>query len=114
MYLTSSWPIKKSNLSQGFPDTADAIMSEFSWGASFYKVNRELLAKYAVCSNASDVQSAQEQWLDQLNAEFAASRLDADDVWAISNPNHVLETSNSSSSSGDDEVNSSNELSQET
>ena len=83
-------------------------MSEFSWGASFYKVNRELLAIYALCSNADDVQSAQEQWLDQLNAEFAASRLNADDVWTTSNPNHVLE-----SSSDDDEVDSSDELSQE-
>ncbi|KAG5496258.1 hypothetical protein JKF63_02559 [Porcisia hertigi] len=63
----------------GLMDDAQSVMAYFSWGASFFDVNRELLAGYQQCVNSADVYAFQEKYLETELQESEARRgLDLD------------------------------------
>ena len=53
----------------GFRELGDMLLSRFKWGASFYKVNRELLDQYMDCQSSTEVISVQQEYLASLERE---------------------------------------------
>ncbi|XP_047364634.1 18S rRNA aminocarboxypropyltransferase [Vespa velutina] len=47
----------------GFPDEANFYLGKFSWGHSFLELNKELLGRYATCTNAEEIITVQEDYL---------------------------------------------------
>ncbi|KAG5470184.1 hypothetical protein LSCM4_02878 [Leishmania orientalis] len=67
----------------GLMDDARSVMAYFSWGASFFDVNRELLAGYQQCVNSAEVSVFQEKYVEAELRESEARRgldLDARDL----------------------------------
>lgn len=63
----------------GLMDDARNVMAYFSWGASFFDVNRELLAGYQQCTNSAEISAFQEQYVEtELQASEARRGLDLD------------------------------------
>jgi pre-rRNA-processing protein TSR3 len=58
----------------GHFDWAESILEPFTYGEAFMEINRELLEKYSECADADEVRAAEEEWLQQLEKEYAASR----------------------------------------
>ena len=50
----------------GFQAAAEAVMSKFKWGHSFFSLNAELLARYAACRSAKAVIEEQNAYLSEL------------------------------------------------
>ncbi|KAK7205202.1 hypothetical protein BZA70DRAFT_238709 [Myxozyma melibiosi] len=78
----------------GHREWATEIMSHFSWGSAFLKVNADLLDVYCKCTDADSVIKAQEEWLDKIDAEFQLreekkARGEVDDVWLTGNMNRL-------------------------
>ncbi|EAN80463.1 ribosome biogenesis protein TSR3, putative [Trypanosoma equiperdum] len=62
-------------------DDARAVMSYFSWGASFFDINAELLEGYRGCRNAAEVLEFQEQHVEAEKRRSTAQReMDFDNV----------------------------------
>jgi pre-rRNA-processing protein TSR3 len=84
------WYFSRSlELNVGHTDWAEQVLSGFSWGHAFFKVNGVLLERYAQCEDAEEVGKVQEAWLARLEREWAESREDkgGQDEWAGGNPN---------------------------
>ncbi|KAK9375888.1 uncharacterized protein V1513DRAFT_376819, partial [Lipomyces chichibuensis] len=76
----------------GHRDWAEEILSHFSWGHAFLKVNRDLLNMYCRCTDAESVTAAQNDWLDMIDKDYAdreAKKANGDDVWLEGNMNHL-------------------------
>jgi pre-rRNA-processing protein TSR3 len=55
-------------------DWAEQILEPFTYGETFMEINRELLERYARCEDAEGVKRAEEEWMAQLEKEYAESR----------------------------------------
>ncbi|KPI87424.1 hypothetical protein ABL78_3508 [Leptomonas seymouri] len=67
----------------GLVDDAKSVMAYFSWGASFFDVNAELLAGYQQCANSAEVSAFQESYVETELRESEVRRgidLDAMDL----------------------------------
>lgn len=65
----------------GLTDDARSIMAYFSWGASFFDVNRELLAGYQKCTNSAEIAAFQDKYVEAELQESEARRgLDLDSI----------------------------------
>lgn len=53
----------------GFSEEANFYLGKFSWGHSFLELNKELLEKYAACTNAEEIIAAQEKFLKDARQE---------------------------------------------
>ncbi|KAJ3490652.1 hypothetical protein NLG97_g5738 [Lecanicillium saksenae] len=71
----------------GHPEWAEQILEPFSYGPSFLEINDTLLKKYAACTDAASVKKAEEEWMAQLEREYAESRETNDDMWTSGNTN---------------------------
>ncbi|KAI5191720.1 pre-rRNA-processing protein TSR3 [Nematocida sp. AWRm77] len=49
----------------GFAEQAQEVLSSFSYGPEFFKLNQELLTKYAQCTTPEEVITAQNEYLNQ-------------------------------------------------
>ncbi|GET91538.1 hypothetical protein, conserved [Leishmania tarentolae] len=58
----------------GLMDDARSVMAYFSWGASFFDVNRELLAGYQTCTNSAEVSAFQDNYVETELQESEARR----------------------------------------
>ncbi|XP_046854636.1 18S rRNA aminocarboxypropyltransferase-like isoform X2 [Xenia sp. Carnegie-2017] len=99
----------------GFEDLGSELLKCFKWGKAFYELNRELLSLYSSCKTSSEVVSAQNEWLKNL--EKVHERCDLNDLTNIDdskehwNPNRkVLDYESSEDASSDDEECSRNEM----
>ncbi|EGX96610.1 RLI and DUF367 domain protein [Cordyceps militaris CM01] len=72
----------------GHADWAAQILAPFSYGQAFLDINETLLDKYAACSDAPSVKKAEEEWMAQLDREYAESRETKEDMWTSGNTNH--------------------------
>ncbi|GJJ14871.1 hypothetical protein Clacol_009140 [Clathrus columnatus] len=75
----------------GFNHYADVLLEKFSWGHSFWKVNRDLITRYQTCNSAADIVTMQERILAEAEATYNQSRQqdnDNDDL-LVANPNHA-------------------------
>lgn len=50
----------------GLREASEIVLSQFSWGHSFFELNCELLDKYAECKSAQEVIAAQKDYLDNI------------------------------------------------
>lgn len=67
----------------GLMDDAKSVMAYFSWGASFFDVNAELLAGYQQCANSAEIAAFQDHYVETELRESEARRgldLDAMDL----------------------------------
>lgn len=51
----------------GLQEASEAVLSQFSWGHSFFELNCELLDQYAACKSAEEVIAAQQDYLDNIS-----------------------------------------------
>ena len=51
----------------GLQDASEVVLSQFSWGHSFFELNSELLDAYAECKSAEEVIAAQQDYLDNIS-----------------------------------------------
>jgi pre-rRNA-processing protein TSR3 len=58
----------------GLMDDAKSVMAYFSWGASFFDVNAELIAGYQQCANSKEVSAFQERYVEMELRESEARR----------------------------------------
>ncbi|KUL82917.1 hypothetical protein ZTR_10387 [Talaromyces verruculosus] len=94
----------------GHEDWAEQVLSHFSYGEAFIKINQQLLKRYAACSSEEDIKRTEEEWLDKIEREYNESRAEreaggADDMWHRGNTNR-LEVPDSDD---DDDENNENE-----
>lgn len=72
----------------GHPDWAEQILAPFSYGPSFLEINETLLDRYAACADAAEIKKTEEEWMEQLEREYAESREEGnDDMWTSGNTN---------------------------
>ncbi|WWD16512.1 hypothetical protein CI109_100939 [Kwoniella shandongensis] len=77
----------------GHPDWAEVLLSKFSWGHSFYKLNSHLIERYRTCSTAEDITAMQELIQKEMEEEQEERRKEkvaheGEDLLRV-NPNHV-------------------------
>jgi pre-rRNA-processing protein TSR3 len=82
----------------GFRGAAEAVMSKFKWGHSFFSLNEELLERYAACRSADEVIATQTRYLEELKAR----PLDAPEGRRFGLPPSESESDAESGSSGSD------------
>jgi pre-rRNA-processing protein TSR3 len=58
----------------GKRDAAISVLSDFSWGEEFIKLNQEVLDIYASCTDGADVVAKQNEWLSKAEAEAGSTR----------------------------------------
>ena len=72
----------------GHPDWAEQILEPFSYGPSFIEINETLLKRYAACEDEAEMKKTEEEWMEQLEREYAESREDGNgDMWTSGNTN---------------------------
>lgn len=59
----------------GKVDAALAVMSEFSWGTEFIRLNDELLELYRSCKDAEEVVQRQNEWLARAESEKSSKSI---------------------------------------
>ncbi|WVO13277.1 hypothetical protein L204_100890 [Cryptococcus depauperatus] len=77
----------------GHDDWAEILLSKFSWGHSFYKLNAHLIERYRTCTDADDMQVMQET-IQKETEEARAERKrqkEANEGGDLlrANPNHI-------------------------
>jgi pre-rRNA-processing protein TSR3 len=50
----------------GLREASEVVLSQFSWGHSFFELNSELLDRYAACKTAQEVIAAQQDYLENI------------------------------------------------
>ncbi|EWZ47779.1 uncharacterized protein FOBCDRAFT_16231 [Fusarium oxysporum Fo47] len=92
----------------GHSDWAEQILAPFSYGPSFLEINHSLLKRYAACADEAEIKKTEEEWMEQLEKEYAESREEGnDDMWTSGNTNR--RRVQSSDDEGDDEEDDSDE-----
>ncbi|KAG0244162.1 ribosome biogenesis protein tsr3 [Actinomortierella wolfii] len=78
----------------GFDEYGDELMSKFKWGHAFKKVNAELFAMYAKCTDSTSVVEAQNKYLAMLEEEQKHKHDDehSDDDLLVRNTNRDMMT----------------------
>ncbi|CAM1503770.1 Fc.00g013610.m01.CDS01 [Cosmosporella sp. VM-42] len=71
----------------GHANWAEQILAPFSYGPSFLEINSSLLKRYAACSDEAEMKKTEEEWMEQLEREYAESREEGDDMWTSGNTN---------------------------
>lgn len=70
----------------GLMEDAKNVLAYFSWGASFFDVNSELLAGYQQCANSAEISAFQDKYVETEMQESAVRRgldLDAMDLMDV-------------------------------
>ena len=102
----------------GFDEYGQTLLSKFSWGHSFLKVNGGLLERYAKCKNSEEIIAEQERIMadEQREYEEARQQDDQDDDLLQANPNHqnwIEESEEEEDSSEEEEEEEEDESSEE-
>jgi len=75
----------------GFSQYAHVVMANFTWGDSFWNLNKDILGRYQECSSAQQVIQVQDTILAELE-EDAARRKESVTAYGedllVTNPNH--------------------------
>ncbi|KAH7344508.1 hypothetical protein B0J17DRAFT_635686 [Rhizoctonia solani] len=75
----------------GLGEYAEILLSKFSWGHSFWKVNSGLLKRYQECKDAAEVEAVQKVIVAELEEDYEKRRAEAsteDGDLLVANPNH--------------------------
>ncbi|KAF4980937.1 hypothetical protein FZEAL_3156 [Fusarium zealandicum] len=72
----------------GHPEWAEQILAPFSYGPSFLEINSTLLKRYAASTDEAGMKKTEDEWMEQLEREYAESREEGnDDMWTSGNTN---------------------------
>jgi len=94
----------------GFVSYAEKLLSNFGWGASFYRVNRSFLEIYQMCETSADIDAAQQRIMDDLEADWNEARKKKDasgdepEDLLFANPNHGIIPDDESEDEDEDEI----------
>ncbi|KAK5135017.1 hypothetical protein LTR08_005677 [Meristemomyces frigidus] len=58
----------------GRKEWAESILSTFSYGEAFLRINDEVLKRYAACQDEEEVKAAEEAWLKKIENEWREDR----------------------------------------
>ncbi|QSL66818.1 hypothetical protein MERGE_001205 [Pneumocystis wakefieldiae] len=58
----------------GYQSYAHHLLSYFSWGEAFFRINLEFLDSYVLCTNNDDIKMAQNSLLASLSAEYLKNK----------------------------------------
>ncbi|KAF8609788.1 DUF367-domain-containing protein [Ceratobasidium sp. AG-I] len=75
----------------GMDEYAEILLSKFSWGHSFWKVNSALIKRYQACADAAEVELVQKSIVAELKEDYAKRRAEEpteDGDLLVANPNH--------------------------
>ncbi|KAG9125440.1 ribosome biogenesis protein tsr3 [Ceratobasidium sp. 392] len=75
----------------GMDECAEILLSKFSWGHSFWKVNGGLIKRYQACADAAEVGAVQKVIIAELEDDYARRRAEVpaeDGDLLVANPNH--------------------------
>ncbi|CEL58184.1 Ribosome biogenesis protein tsr3 OS=Schizosaccharomyces pombe (strain 972 / ATCC 24843) GN=tsr3 PE=3 SV=1 [Rhizoctonia solani AG-1 IB] len=75
----------------GLNEYAEILLSKFSWGHSFWKVNGGLIKRYQACKDAAEVQAVQKVIVNELEEDYEKRRTEAQSEHGdllVANPNH--------------------------
>ncbi|KAI5454063.1 ribosome biogenesis protein tsr3 [Naganishia albida] len=78
----------------GYDSWGEHLLSKFSWGHSFMKVNGHLIKRYRTCNTAEEVIAMQELVQQEMHEEVVEAkrrRAEASDDLLFRNPNHTEE-----------------------
>jgi pre-rRNA-processing protein TSR3 len=75
----------------GCKDEATTLLSPFTWGNEFIKINLELLEMYSSCKNSEEVIAAQTEWMHKLELEAAAKATRTIDLPPMSDSDSDME-----------------------
>ncbi|CAG8645080.1 7223_t:CDS:2, partial [Cetraspora pellucida] len=83
----------------GFPEYAEQLLSKFKWGLLRLNIkSSDLLNKYAACKDSGEVVRVQNEWIKDIEEEYAKAR-ESDNVdLLVRNPNHRFLDDNDSDS----------------
>ncbi|KAJ3283104.1 ribosome biogenesis protein tsr3 [Blyttiomyces sp. JEL0837] len=71
-----------------FNQYGDYLMSKFTWGHAFYKLNKELFDMYSKCKDSTEVVKCQQEYMKKIEEEELAKRnLPETDDLLFENPN---------------------------
>lgn len=92
----------------GHEDWAEQVLSHFSYGEAFIKINQQLLKRYAACSSEEDIKRTEEEWLNKIEREYNESRAEreaggADDMWHRGNTNRLEVPDSDDDDNGDED-----------
>ncbi|OCF31702.1 pre-rRNA-processing protein TSR3 [Kwoniella heveanensis CBS 569] len=77
----------------GHPEWAEILLSKFSWGHSFYKLNGHLIERYRTCKTAEDITAMQELIQQEIADERAERQREKEanegEDLLRANPNHT-------------------------
>ncbi|WVQ93422.1 hypothetical protein IAU59_000493 [Kwoniella sp. CBS 9459] len=77
----------------GHPEWAEILLSKFSWGHSFYKLNGHLIERYRTCKTAEDITAMQELIQREIADERAERQREKEanegEDLLRANPNHT-------------------------
>ena len=74
----------------GRQEWAEEILSTFSYGEAFLKINETVLRRYAACTNEEEVKAAQDAWLQKIEREYDQAKDEREeslDPWKVGNRN---------------------------
>lgn len=98
----------------GHSDWAEQILAPFSYGPSFLEINHSLLKRYAACADEAEIKKTEEEWMEQLEKEYAESREEGnDDMWTSGNTNRRRIQSSDDGDDDDEEDDSDEEEEEE-
>ena len=90
----------------GHRDWAEEILSTFSYGEAFLKMNETVFNKYAAATNEEEVKAAQDAWLTKIENEYNQAkddREDSSDPWKSGNRNRRKRHESDGASEGENE-----------
>ncbi|KIJ38884.1 hypothetical protein M422DRAFT_210636 [Sphaerobolus stellatus SS14] len=76
----------------GFDKHGEALLEKFSWGHSFWEVNKHLIERYRTCETAEEVSAMQDRIIADAEVDYQESRRvrdDDDGDLLVANPNHA-------------------------
>ncbi|WVW80145.1 hypothetical protein I302_102120 [Kwoniella bestiolae CBS 10118] len=77
----------------GHDDWAEILLSKFSWGHSFYKLNGHLIERYRTCHTAEDIQTMaeliQQEMADEREQRQLEKQANEGEDLLRANPNHI-------------------------
>jgi len=59
-------------LHAGLKELGELLLRKFKWGKTFFDVNRDVLDAYAACKTSTDVITAQQRHLEELEQAHQA------------------------------------------
>ena len=90
--LSSAEALAASLAIAGFEEEARQLTEKFSWDREFWKLNQEMISDYRMCKNSSEVEHAQQKYLDEKSKTSDSKGSSYEDLLSGSEDESIEET----------------------